>query len=68
MIVTSQINEYPQLMISTNTGMVVLMTKPEHGVVLAVGSNTHKKVGYAGKCFDMDVFKPYTGTFEMRNV
>jgi len=58
--------EYPKLMKSTVTGLVLLMTKEGEGLVVFT-EKTSRKIGEYDDGWDMRNFEDFNGTIELSN-
>ena len=58
-------NSFPKLMISSETGKIVLFWENRKGIVVNGGRRAASKIGDFGDCFNMYNFSNFYGTIEI---
>ena len=60
--------KFPLLMISKESGNIVLFTKTNWGtILLATKQETDHQLGYHSTCWNMDYFEPFMGEITLTN-
>ena len=61
-------DKFPLLMISRESGNVVLFTKNGYGTILmATTKEKEHQLGYFSNCWNMDYFRPFNGEITLTN-